>query len=151
MPTSMTPRLATAGDLDAIAGLFDQYRQFYEYPSDPDAARRYLTERFERGESVLLLVEASGGRTVGFCQMYPTFCSLRMAPTFVLYDLFVAREARGTGAGKALMQAAEHHARGSGAARIELSTARTNTVAQSLYESLGWTRDDAFHVYGKTL
>jgi ribosomal protein S18 acetylase RimI-like enzyme len=151
MPMNVTPRLATAGDLDAIAGLFDQYRQFYEYASDPAAARRYVTERFERRESVLLLAEANDGRAVGFCQMYPTFCSLRMAPTFVLYDLYVAREARGIGAGKALMQAAERHARGSGAVRIELSTARTNTIAQSLYESLGWTRDDAFHVYGKTL
>jgi len=148
---SVATRPAVAGDLDAIAGLFDQYRQFYQCDPDPAAARRYVAERFERGESVLLVAETGDGRAVGFCQMYPTFCSLRMAPTFVLYDLYVAPEARGTGAGRALMGAAERHARASGAARIELSTARTNRVAQSLYESSGWTRDDAFCVYGKTL
>ena len=88
---------------------------------------------------------------VGFCQMYPTFCSLRMAPTFVLYDLYVTAAARGTGAGRALMREAEHYARESGAARIELSTARTNTSARTLYESLGWTRDETYLVYGLTL
>ena len=34
---------------------------------------------------------------------------------------------------------------------MELSTAKDNTVAQSLYESLGWVRDQAFFVYSKTL
>jgi ribosomal protein S18 acetylase RimI-like enzyme len=32
---------------------------------------------------------------------------------------------------------------------MELSTAKSNTVAQSLYESLGWERDEAFYVYNK--
>ncbi len=148
---SVAVRPVCAGDLDAIAGLFDLYRQFYEYAPDLAAARRYIVERFERRESVLLLAETADRTAVGFCQMYPTFCSLRMAPTFVLYDLYVTTAARGTGAGRALMQAAERHARESGAARIELSTARTNTVARALYESLGWTRDDTYFVYGRTL
>jgi ribosomal protein S18 acetylase RimI-like enzyme len=69
----------------------------------------------------------------------------------VLYDLFVAPEARGTGAGRALMQAAEAYAASTGAARLELSTAKTNVVAQSLYESQGWARDEAFYVYNKPL
>jgi ribosomal protein S18 acetylase RimI-like enzyme len=30
---------------------------------------------------------------------------------------------------------------------MTLSTARTNLNAQSLYESLGWERDDEFYVY----
>ena len=36
-------------------------------------------------------------------------------------------------------------------ARMELSTARTNTTAQSVYEALGWVRNDAFFVYGKRI
>ena len=68
----------------------------------------------------------------------------------MLYDLFVSKAARGTGAGRRLMEAAEAHAAKTGAARMELSTARTNTVAQSLYESQGWVRDETFLVYGKS-
>jgi ribosomal protein S18 acetylase RimI-like enzyme len=144
-------RIATLRDLDAIAPLFDAYRQFYRQPPDLPRAREYLRERMERGESVIFVAEDASGGPVGFTQLYPTFCSVRAAPTFVLYDLFVAPEARGTGAGRALMQAAEAHAAGTGAARLELSTAKTNIIAQSLYESEGWTRDEAFYVYNKAL
>lgn len=144
-------RRAVIGDLDAVAPLFDAYRQFYKQPPDLALARSYLQERMQRGESVIFVAEDDAGRMVGFTQLYPTFCSVRAAPTFVLYDLFVAPEARGSGAGRALMQAAEAHAAGTGAARLELSTAKTNTVAQSLYESQGWARDEAFYVYNKPL
>jgi len=149
--TTVTTRLATSGDLDTVAGLFDAYRQFYEQAPDLPRARQYIGERFQRGESVLIVAEACASGLVGFCQLYPTFCSVRAAPTFVLYDLFVTPAARGTGAGKALMLAAESHARATGAVRMELSTARGNAVAQSLYEALGWKRDEAFYVYGRTL
>jgi ribosomal protein S18 acetylase RimI-like enzyme len=49
------------------------------------------------------------------------------------------------------MQAAEAYAASTGAARLELSTAKTNAIAQSLYESQGWNRDEAFYVYNKPL
>lgn len=144
-------RYATAGDLEAAAALFDGYRQFYEQPSDLALARRYLTERFERKESVLIVAEDDQRALIGFTQLYPTFCSVRAAHTFVLYDLFVTPAARGTGAGRALMLAAEAHARKAGAARMELSTAKTNLIGQSLYESLGWQKDTTFLVYGRNL
>lgn len=144
-------RPATAADLEALAALFDAYRQFYEQPGDLALARDYLAERFQRKESVVIVAEDRDGALIGFTQLYPTFCSVRAAHTFVLYDLFVTPSARGTGAGRALMLAAEAHARRAGAARMELSTARTNTIGQSLYESMGWKRDDTFLVYGKDL
>jgi ribosomal protein S18 acetylase RimI-like enzyme len=43
--------------------------------------------------------------------------------------------------------AAVVHARDAGAVRLTLSTARSNTGAQALYESMGWRRDDRFLVY----
>jgi ribosomal protein S18 acetylase RimI-like enzyme len=144
-------RPATVTDLKAVAVLFDAYRQFYQQPSDLALARRFITERFQRKESVLIVAENGTGALIGFTQLYPTFCSVRAAHTFVLYDLFVTPAARGTGAGRALMLAAEAHARSAGAARMELSTARTNLIGQSLYESLGWERDITFLVYGRNL
>ena len=149
--TAISTRLATLDDLDAIAPLFDAYRQFYKQAPDLGLARRFIRERLERDESVLIVAEAAPKNVVGFCQLYPTFCSVRAAPAYTLYDLFVSPAARGTGAGKALMLAAEAHAARTGVARLELSTARSNTVAQSLYESLDWVRDEAFFVYSKTL
>ena len=149
--TKVTTRPAEVRDLDAVAALFDAYRQFYEMPADPALARRYLDERFHRNESTILVAENAGGELVGFTQLYPTFCSVLADRTFVLYDLFVTPAARGTGAGRALMEAAESYARANGAARLMLQTARTNTIGQSLYESCGWKRDDLFYVYEKGL
>jgi len=149
MPAIKT-RLAMLDDVDDIAPLFDSYRQFYEQPPDLARARGYLEERMRRNESVIYVAEDENGKLVGFTQLYPTFCSVRLAHTYVLYDLFVSKAARGAGAGRRLMEAAEAHAAKAGAARMELSTARTNTVAQSLYESQGWVRDETFLVYGKS-
>lgn len=148
---SITTRPAKPDDLDGVAALFDAYRQFYLQPADLELARRFIAERMRLNESVILVAQTESGELVGFTQLYPTFCSVSAAPIFVLYDLFVRSGARGTGAGKALMLAAEAHARRSGAARMDLSTARDNTVAQNLYESLGWVRDDAYYVYIRAL
>ena len=149
--SKVTTRRAESRDLEAVAARFDAYRQFYEKPADLDLARRYLGERFSRGESVIFVAESAAGEIVGFTQLYPAFCSVIADRTFVLYDLFVTPSARGTGAGRALMDAAEAFARAAGAARLELQTAKTNKVGQSLYESCGWERDELFYVYTKGL
>jgi ribosomal protein S18 acetylase RimI-like enzyme len=149
--SAIKTRLAEARDLDAVAALFDAYRQFYEMPADLALARRYLDERFQRRESVILVAENADHELVAFTQLYPAFCSVLADRTFVLYDLFVTPAARGTGAGRALMEAAEAYAREHRAARLELQTAKTNKIGQSLYESCGWKRDELFYAYSKNL
>jgi len=151
--SALTPRLAVRRadetDIPAVAGLFDAYRQFYEMPPDLAAAQSYVRARIEAVESVVFVAEDGAGALVGFCQLYPTFCSVFMARIYVLYDLFVAPQARKTGAGRALLAAAEGFAAATGARRLELRTARTNLPAQALYESCGWKRDDLFFAYSK--
>ena len=138
-------------DAALIAPLFDAYRQFYEQPADADAALAFITARLERGESVILLARRPDGSALGFCQLYPSFCSVLAAPIYVLYDLFVVPEARRLGVGRALLLAAEAHARATGHARMDLTTARNNRRAQALYESLGWVRDEVFLTYARHL
>ena len=148
--TALTTRHATPDDLDALAPLFDAYRRFYEQPGDVALASAYLHARMERGESTILVAEA-GGQMLGFCQLYPTWCSVAAARILVLYDLFVDEGARRAGVGRALMLAAQAFGREAGAARLDLTTARTNTRAQALYESLGWQRDDVYLTYNLAL
>ena len=83
--------------------------------------------------------------------MYPSFCSVEAVPIYTLYDLFVRPEARRSGAGKALLLAAEKHAARNSVARMDLTTAKTNIVGQSLYESLGWIQDELFFSYSKPI
>jgi ribosomal protein S18 acetylase RimI-like enzyme len=140
-------RRATSGDAERVAPLFDAYRQFYGLGPDPALSRRFIAERLERDESIVLLAQSADGTSLGFVQMYPTFASLRAARVMVLYDLFVAPTARRSGVARSLMDAAVVEARNAGAVALTLQTARTNHAAQRLYESLGWHRDEAFYEY----
>jgi ribosomal protein S18 acetylase RimI-like enzyme len=148
--TAIATRPATPDDLDALAPLFDAYRRFYDQPGDVALASAYLHDRMERGESAILVSHADG-QLLGFCQLYPTWCSVAAARIFVLYDLFVDADARRAGVGTALMRAAQAFGRAAGAVRLDLSTARSNATAQALYESLGWRRDDVYLVYNLSL
>lgn len=142
-------REAQPSDLAAVAELFDQYRQFYEQPPDLALAQAFISARFNRQESVILLAESEGSGAIGFCQLYPTFCSVEAQPIYALYDLFVMPIARKTGAGRMLLQAAEAKAMVAGKVRMDLTTSRTNQAAQSLYESQGWVRDEVFFAYSR--
>jgi ribosomal protein S18 acetylase RimI-like enzyme len=147
----ITTREARLSDVAAIAALFDLYGQFYEQAPDLSLALAFIQERLSKQESVILVAVSDGAGLVGFCQLYPTFCSVEAKPIYVLYDLFVHPSARQSGAGKLLMQAAEAKAAADGKFRMDLSTAKTNAAAQSLYESLGWVRDDVFYTYNRVV
>jgi ribosomal protein S18 acetylase RimI-like enzyme len=142
-------RKATVEDLPALAELFDLYRQFYGQPSNQSLALRYLSDRFTRNESLILVADSLPNGLIGFCQLYPTFCSVEAAPIYSLYDLYVLPGARKLGAGRLLLIEAERQAKRDGMARLDLTTAKTNVAAQSLYESERWIRDEVFFAYSK--
>lgn len=134
---SITVRRATLADAEAVALLFDLYRQFYEQAPDAALAQRFINERLAGDESVIFLA-ADGDRLVGFTQLFPSFSSVRAVRIWVLNDLYVVREARRQGVARALLDAAAAFGRSSGAARLELETDHDNRSAQALYRHLGW-------------
>ncbi|MBM5574824.1 GNAT family N-acetyltransferase [Deefgea sp. CFH1-16] len=140
-------RYANLDDLDALAAVFDAYRVFYQMPSDLALARQFLGERLALGESVILLAEGDSGAVQGFIQLYPLFSSSLCQRILLLNDLYVIEAARGQGVARQLMQKAAAHAKAVGAARLELSTAHSNTRAQALYESLAYQLDREFRNY----
>ncbi len=140
-------RRATLADLELVVPLFDAYRQFYERAQDLALARDFLRERLERDQSVIFLALRSDGTAVGFTQLYPSFSSASAQRIFVLNDLFVDPATRRSGVGQLLLEAAAEFGRSEGAIRLTLSTAHSNTTAQSLYEAQGWRRDEVFRSY----
>jgi GNAT superfamily N-acetyltransferase len=137
--------------LDRLVPLFDGYRQFYEQPSDPAAARKYLKDRILDNSCVIFLASDENGHALGFVLLYQTWDSVDLATYWILHDLYVDQDSRKLGAGGALMRAAEEFARSVGASRLDLGTGVANTTAQSLYESLGWQRDEEFYHYSLVL
>lgn len=144
-----TIAIANRSDIDVIAPMFDLYRQFYEQAPDLKLASAYIAQRIQRDESIILVAKDRVGAGLGFCQLYPTFCSVQAAPIYTLYDLFVRENCRQRGIGRALLLAAESHAKLNAVQRMDLTTAKDNTAAQALYESIGWVRDEVFYTYNR--
>lgn len=136
--------------LEEISKLFDQYRVFYNSSSDHEAARKFLKERFGKRDSTIF-VASIDGCIVGFTQLYPSFSSVSMKRVWILNDLFVDENFRGSGIATSLMSAAEKFARETGAIRVILATQISNVAAQSLYESRGYTKDKEFYHYALRL
>jgi ribosomal protein S18 acetylase RimI-like enzyme len=136
--------------LDQVATLFDQYRQFYKQPPNAAAARKYIAQRLTKGDAVIFLAE-DAGKALGFVQLYPSLASISTRPIWILYDLFVAPDARTTGVGRALMERARQHGEETKACQIILETATDNLKAQRLYEKLGYKRDEEFFRYALAL
>lgn len=140
-------READLRDLADLAVLFDGYRQFYNQAADLEGATSFLKERFRQSESKIFIAVTPEQSAVGFTQLYPLFSSVRMRPVWILNDLYVLREARGKGVGQHLIQAAESWGRSVGAAALELSTAKDNLTAKSVYDALGWELDTTYDHY----
>ncbi len=138
--TDLTISRAGPADLDALALLFDAYRQFYGQDSDVPRARDWLRSRLRVGESVVLLAKRDN-IIVGFVQLYPMFSSVRTAKTWILNDLYVDAAARRSGVARSLLDAAAKFAREDGAAGISLETTQDNAAARALYRAAGWNED----------
>lgn len=136
--------------LEAVAQLFDRYRVFYQQLADLSGSRAFIQQRLQQGDSTIFVAQ-SAGQSVGFTQLYPSFSSVSMQPIWILNDLFVETAHRRQGLAQALMNTAADFARDTGAIRLSLSTQVENTAAQSLYESLGYCKDEAFYHYDLAL
>lgn len=141
---------ARSEHLEEVSRLFDQYRVFYKSSSDLETARKFIQERFQKGDSVIF-VGNENGRIVGFTQLYPSFSSVSMKRIWILNDLFVEQAYRKKGIAKLLLSAAEDFARETEAIRIILATQISNIAAQSLYEPLGYCKDEEFYHYSLRL
>jgi len=141
---------AQVTDLAEAAPLFAAYREFYGEPYDLAASTSFLASRLARDESIVLLAHDDKA-TVGFTQIYPAFSSTRLAPIWILNDLFVDPAARGTGVVDALLEAAATLANEAGVITIELATAHDNLRAQAVYDRSGFLPDEAFRHYERPI
>lgn len=143
----ITTRRATTKDIDAVSELFNEYRMFYQQGTDLALAHEFISERLGNQESVIFIALNGSEEVLGFTQLYPNFSSISAKRTWTLNDLYVLPSARRQGVAKSLLNAARDHALETRAKGLALETAEDNLEAQSLYESLGYTRSTGFFSY----
>lgn len=80
----------------------------------------------------------AGTPAAGVCQLRYRLSIWTGVEDRCLEDLFVEDSARGSGFGRALVEAALERARERGCARIELDTGEANAPALALYRSFGF-------------
>ena len=78
-----------------------------------------------------------GDRPVGVLTAFVGFSTFKARPLVNIHDVFLKPECRGKGVGKALLAAAEEHARQTGCCRLSLEVLENNP-AKGVYESVGF-------------
>jgi GNAT superfamily N-acetyltransferase len=133
-------RLAGKGDAAALTRLFAAFRDWWEREHPADAA---IAEGVDRllgdPDSDLLLALGEDGEPAGFAAVRYRYVVWVDGEECELEDLFVDDSARGSGLGRALVQAAVERARARGCRRMQLNTNEANPAAVALYESAGFS------------
>lgn len=134
-----------ADALEAALPLIADYQRFYRVEPD-DARNAAFFRRFVDSDDDGSLVGArtDDGALVGYACLHWRLDTVEARDVVCLHDLYVVPDARGTGAGRALLEAAADVARARGASSLVWSTAPDNTTAQRLYNATGATRSEWF-------
>ena len=140
-------RSLAPADLLSLAPLFDAYLVFYRVEQPPDQQWAFLAARLAAHDSAAFGAFDESGRMTGFALCHFAYNSLRLAPAWILHDLFIAPGQRRQGTARQLLEAVHSAARTAGACEVILSTAHDNTAAQALYESAGYQHDKIFRTY----
>jgi len=144
---SVTIRSAGPGDLDTIIG-FIRALADYEKLADKvhlDAATLHA-HLFGDDPAAEVLIAEHDGAAIGFALYFRSFSTFEGRPGLYLEDLFVRPEARGLGAGKALLARLAAIALARGYARLEWSVLDWNAPAIGFYRSLGAEAMDGWTV-----
>lgn len=118
--------------------LWDGYNAFYERIG-PTALPKEITETtwarfFDPAEPVYALVAEQDKKLVGLVHYLFHRSTTLIGPICYLQDLFAQESVRGTGVGRALIEAVYDRAKREGAARVYWQTHETNGVARRLYD-----------------
>jgi GNAT superfamily N-acetyltransferase len=120
-----------------VASLLGAFRDHMGYDQPDDASMLASVERIiVRDDAEYLL--AGDGEPQGVAQVRYRWSVWWSAEDCWLEDLYVSEEARGSGLGRALVEAVIDRATARGCRRVELDVSSENPAALALYLSLGF-------------
>ena len=122
-------------DHAAWRAMWDGYNTFYERTVAEDATAQAWT-RITEGEQPRGFLAEIDGKAVGFVHWHFHDTNSAVLPQCYLQDLFTLPEARGKGAGRALIEAVYAEADRVGASQVYWLTQDFNTTARALYDKV---------------
>ena len=138
MTDTILIRAAEPGDIDTILqfirDLADYEKLAHAVNTDRDTLARYL---FGARPMAEVLIAERQGDAIGFALFFHNFSTFEGRPGLYLEDLFVRPEARGSGAGKALLVRLAQLAIERDCARLEWSVLDWNEPAIAVYRAIG--------------
>ena len=146
MSAAREPEVARVGEADLadLLPLVRGYCDFYAVAPTDDAllalSRALIADPGREG--VQLIARDGGGAAVGFATVFWLWSTLSAGRVGLMNDLFVAPEARGSGAAEALIEACRAACREQGAGRLTWRTAKDNHRGQAVYDRVGGTREE---------
>ena len=138
-------------DLDDAQTILDFIVGLAEFENEPRSIVKATVESIRRdgfGDNPLFetLIAEHDDQPVGMALFFPHYSTWTGTPVLYLEDLFVTSEARGTGAGFALMRALAEIAEIRGWARLDLSVLDWNP-ARKFYHQLGMAHESEWLLY----
>lgn len=152
-PHSITLRAADARDLSALCVLVRQYWEFESIPHFHEERIASLLRKAlaPEGGARAWLAEDSTGQPMGYLLAVTVFSLEYGGLAAEIDELYVRREARGTGLGVALLAAAEAGLRDQGVCCLQLQLATANLEAREFYRRRGFTRRAGYELWDKPL
>ena len=133
----------TEDQLEELLPMIADYQRFYGRREVDEKRNRAFFRRFiAPSEDGMLIGAWSDSGLLGYACLYWHFTSVGAAETVLMNDLYVDEAARGSGVGRALIEASAEVARDRGVRRLEWATAPDNHTAQRLYDSTGAERSE---------
>ncbi len=136
------PEVWLAGEREAtsVASLMSAFRNHIDRDWPSDEQVRATVDSLLRDPATEFLLGAADGRAdpAGVCQLRYRLSVWTASDDCWLEDLYVTDEARGTGLGRALIEAAFERARARGCRRVQLDVDEANTRAIDVYRQAGF-------------
>ena len=140
-------RVATISDTPLILGfireLADYERLLHEVEATEADVRRDL---FGENTRAFCDIAEADGRPVGFALWFYNYSTFRGRAGIYLEDLFVKPEARGVGAGKALLRRLAQRCVEADLGRLEWAVLNWNAPSIAFYDTLGASQKDDWTV-----
>jgi ribosomal protein S18 acetylase RimI-like enzyme len=133
-------RLADATDAAAFLAILESYatdEMGGGTPLDPFVRARLVPALREQSNALVLLA-FSEGSAVGVATCFFGFSTFAARSLLNVHDLAVLPASRGRGVGRALLSAAEAHARARDCAKLTLEVREDNARARALYRERGF-------------